>query len=204
MRNLKYKLARLIIKLFGDVQFFGWAPFWCILWGNTHYKVRGEEMRVIISKLRKGDILLCRFDRYVSSWFIPGWWTHVALYVGDGRVIHAMTKGVVKDDILTFLRTDHVAILRLPVSDAVKENAADLSGDLLGKKYDFLFDTSNAQAVYCSELVKFCYPGILDELGSGTIKPDRFMTVTDIEVLHDSREWRKAGMNAGKNQDGGG
>lgn len=70
--------------------------------------------------------------------FRPGWFTHVALYAGDlsgadrtsvnplfandpgyfsegpQRVIHSMAKGVHTEDILTFLRCDYLAVLRLP------------------------------------------------------------------------------------------
>jgi hypothetical protein len=192
MRKLKYSLIKLIVKLFGDIQFMGWAPFWVILWGDTHYKVSGAEERVVMGKLRKGDILVRRYDRYVSGWFIPGWWTHVGLYVGGGEVIHAVTKGVVKEDVMTFMRTDHLAVLRMSLRKGVRDNAAQLATEVIGKDYDFLFETQDDERMYCSELVRYSYPGVLeDDLGEGTIPPDRFFEVKGVKVVHDSREWRK-------------
>jgi len=72
--------------------------------------------------------------------FSPGWFTHAALFVGaltesdrlcvppaqrddpgyfatgPQQVIHSMAKGVHAEDILTFLRCDYLAVLRLPPS----------------------------------------------------------------------------------------
>ncbi len=50
---------------------------------------------------------------------------------GRQRVVHAMTRGVFTEDILTFLRCDYLAVLRLPASfqltQAVLKSGADLS-----------------------------------------------------------------------------
>jgi len=188
MKKIKYVLAKFVIGLFGNVQFFR-SPFFCLLWGNTHYKVRGDEARVILNKLRMGDVLLCRFDRYVSGWLIPGFWTHVALYVGKNKVIHARTKGVVEDDILTFLRTDYVAVLRFPVDKERRLKAVETARSFIGKEYDFVFDTVDDERLYCSELVRRCYPDVGD-MGEGVIPPDRMLDV-GAKVIHDSREWRE-------------
>lgn len=191
MKKLKYGLAKFVVQTFGNVQFLGWAPFWCLFWGNTHYKVRGVESRAIINDLRKGDILLCTFDRYVSSWFIPGKWKHAAIYVGGNEVVHSTLKGVVKDDILTFLRTDHVVVLRPPVEEKMRDNAAEEAKTFVGREYDFLFDTVDDHRLYCSELVKRAYMGALGDLGDDAVLPDRFFDVDGMKVVHSSKEWRR-------------
>lgn len=79
-----------------------------------------------------------RSARTSASGFAPGWFTHVALFAGDlsasdadhvpaafkdradyfaigpEMVIHSMAKGVHTEDVLTFLRCDYLAVLRLP------------------------------------------------------------------------------------------
>lgn len=79
-----------------------------------------------------------RSARTSVSGFAPGWYTHVALFAGDltasdehhvpaafkdradyfaigpEMVIHSMAKGVHTEDVLTFLRCDYLAVLRLP------------------------------------------------------------------------------------------
>ena len=187
--SLKLKLSKFIIKLFGDVQFFS-GPFFCLLWGNTHYKVRGDESRVILNTLKKGDILTYRFDRYVSTRFIPGFWTHVALYIGDDKIIHAVTRGVVEDDILTFLRTDYVGVLRPKVSSEDIDKAVSLARGMVGKKYDFLFDSHNDERMYCSEVVRNAYPVLFADMKEDGIPPGKFFE-SGVDVIHDSTVWRK-------------
>lgn len=79
-----------------------------------------------------------RSARTSASGFAPGWYTHVALFAGDltesdahhvpaafknradyfaiapEMVIHSMAKGVHTEDVLTFLRCDYLAVLRMP------------------------------------------------------------------------------------------
>jgi hypothetical protein len=79
-----------------------------------------------------------RSARTAASGFAPGWYTHVALCAGDlttadaehvpdafksrvdyfstgpEMVIHSMAKGVHTEDVLTFLRCDYLAVLRMP------------------------------------------------------------------------------------------
>jgi hypothetical protein len=114
------------------------------------YRLGGPQTRDILAVLQPGDILLRGYQGYLDGEFIrrsslsahrgfkPGWFTHVALYVGDltaadstgvnpifaqredyfsvgpQRVIHSMAKGVHTEDVLTFLRCDYLAVLRLP------------------------------------------------------------------------------------------
>lgn len=78
-----------------------------------------------------------RSARTSASGFAPGWYTHVALFAGDltasdaahvpaafkdradyfaigpEMVIHSMAKGVHTEDVLTFLRCDYLAVLRM-------------------------------------------------------------------------------------------
>lgn len=86
-------------------------------------------------------------------------------YFQPGRqmLVHAMSKGVFVEDILTFLRCDYVAVLRLKtdensdrvaVINEVRENALGK----IGSSYDFQFDQCKAfHRFSCSEFVYFCY-----------------------------------------------
>lgn len=191
MKKLWYKFSRLVIKMFGNFQLFPY-PFFLILWGNTHYKVGGKEVRVLINTLKPGDIVLRRYDRYVSGWFIPGFWTHVGIMVSDKNIVHAISPwGVIEEDILTYLRTDHIKVLRVE-SEAEVKAAVATAPTLKGREYDFVFDTTDDSRLYCSELVKYCYPRTFGEVGKGTIPPDKLAEV-GLKVIHDSKEFRKEG-----------
>ena len=191
-RKTKYYLSKCLIKMFGDVQFFP-APMFCLFWGNTHYKVKGEEARVILSKLQRGDILLTRFDRYVSSWCIPGYYTHVILYIGNDRVVHAVTKGVLEEDVLCVLRADHICVLRPQGVDAMNiQVATNMAHTLVGRDYDFLFESNDDESLYCSELAKRVYPGLFQKLGDeSAIAPDEYRTHPRVKIIHESKIWRE-------------
>lgn len=65
-----------------------------------------------MAEVRPGDILLRRYDNYLDGYFIPGRFSHSGVYIGDGLIVHAMSSGVQKIDIIDFLRCDGFAILR--------------------------------------------------------------------------------------------
>ena len=123
------------VTMIGDVKLFRF-PFW-ILYDPGSYRVKGPECRKISNLLEPGDILLRRYDGYLDSHFIPGIFTHAAIYLGNVdesdrtsvpdqsdlsrcfeagpcQVAHSTAEGVHLEDILTFCRCDDIAVVRLP------------------------------------------------------------------------------------------
>ena len=107
-----YKIKKFIINFFGNIVLFP-RPMFIMFYGGVHYKIKGPNLRHIIETLKPGDILLRTYDNYLSSILIPGYWSHAAIYVGDNKVIHVGGDGITIEDILTFIRCDDVAILRI-------------------------------------------------------------------------------------------
>jgi hypothetical protein len=173
-----YKIKSAIIKWFGDVKIYK-HPFF-VMTGHTAYKVKGTHQREILGILKPGDILLRRYDNYVSGLMIPGYYTHAGLYVGAGLVIHLLGDGVCKEDILTFTRCDNLSILRHTDSEVI-EKAIKLAWEQFNKdvEYDFDFDMSSPKRFYCTEFVDFCYGYIvrssLDKTDKKYIVPDDFL-----------------------------
>ena len=151
------KLSAILIDMFGKMYFFK-TPFFFIYDPHVH-KVKGQEARYISNVLEPGDILLSKFDGYISSRMIKGFWSHAAIYVGNNTIIHAIGKGVQIEDILDFVRTDHIVVLRLKnvsqdeINTAI-EKAFKMAEDKI--MYDYDFDSDN-EALYCTELVNACY-----------------------------------------------
>lgn len=181
---IPYWLTKVLHRATRSLQVFPYPLF--ILWGPTSYKVKGHHARNVIDKLEVGDIILRRYDHYVTSWVIPGWWKHVGIYVGDNKIIHADTRGVLEEDILTYLRTDYVCVMRAPENyqDLAKKEIPDRARVHLGKPYDFEFATNNDERFYCTELVKKCFFDYYDIkfkikdkgfFGKGAIIPDYIM-----------------------------
>lgn len=184
-------ISRLFIKLVGQIQLFPF-PFFLVLYGDTHYKIKGPETRKLINTIKPGDILLRRFDRYITCWGIKGFYKHAAIVGNDNNVIQAVTvDGVSKEDILTFCRADSIAVLRIidPKENEI-ENAIKLAEEQLGKSYDFAFSIADkGQKFYCTELVAYCYKNRFKDLkleDSSVIHPDDFLH-EKVQVIHDSR-----------------
>lgn len=124
-----------------------------VLFGGSSYKVKGPDMRNILTILHPGDVLLRRYDHYLGSIFIPGYWSHAAFYEGADQVLHMLGTGMVREDILTFMRTDHIAILRCEDEEKVTKAITECQKLYeQGTEYDFEFEADDDQ-FYCSELI---------------------------------------------------
>jgi hypothetical protein len=122
------------LKVFGDIKVFRWPLF--IIYDPGSYLVKGYDMRQVIKIARPGDILLRGYNNYLDGYFIPGYFSHAGLYVGninpddavnvttdEGKklfrigeqmVIHSMAEGVFMQDLLDFCRCDRMMIIRFP------------------------------------------------------------------------------------------
>ena len=132
-------LAR-FLTMFGDLKIFGWPMF--LLYDPGSFKVKGDETRALMDMIEPGDILVRGYHNYLDGHFIPGYFSHVGLYVGEvvegdresvnaaarglkdkesaifhtGKqmVIHALAEGVLLEDLISFSRCDYLAVLRFP------------------------------------------------------------------------------------------
>lgn len=125
------------LRMFGSIKYYPWPLFF--IYDPRGYQVRGDEVREIINLIQPGDIVLRGYDKYLSGAFIPGYFSHSGLYVGEVKeedkglfdetkhtqqekyfktgeqmVIHSMAQGVFMEDIINFCRCDRMAILRFP------------------------------------------------------------------------------------------
>lgn len=133
MATRKKRLAERFLTVFGDIKVFRWPMF--VVYDPGSYKVRGAHMREAMKRVRPGDILLRRYDSYLDGFFIPGYFSHVGMYLGEvteadaahvpesmrGRVktgeqmvIHALAEGVLMEDLFDFFRCDGLLIVRPP------------------------------------------------------------------------------------------
>ena len=182
MNKFFYKIKSKILSWFSDIRIYKGG---IVLWGPSSYKIKGPQMRTIINLIRPGDVLLRRYDNYLGSILIPGFWSHAAIYVGKNKILHMLGDGISCEDILTFMRTDHIAILRhkslLARLKAVSEawNIFDRQA-----KYDYNFDDKHSDKFYCTEFVNFCYDNIVKLNKKGKhILPDDFLKVRDFKKI---------------------
>jgi hypothetical protein len=153
-----YNFKKAVVSWAADIRLY---PGGIILFGDSHYHLKGPEMRKILEAVQPGDVLLRRYSHYIGSVTIPGYWSHAAIYVGnDYWIIHMLGEGITKEDILTFLRCDDACVLRCKNKDAIQP-AIDKAYEQLekGTQYDYDFDTDNADKLYCTELIEYCFDG---------------------------------------------
>lgn len=138
------------------------------------------QMDIIKNRLEPGDILLTRRNGYISNFFIPGYWTHSAIYVGDFRqvsdfhsafesllvsggdapadngglfVIEALSEGIKIRPLEESMDIDALMVLRPRLKTRDIHKAIANAFQQLGKPYDYNFDFNTTDKVACTELI---------------------------------------------------
>lgn len=205
--GLIHNLKVAFLYVLGRIRVYRWPMF--VVFDPKGYEVRAVGIRKAMSLARKGDIFVRRYNNYLDGYFIPGRFTHSGIYVGGGIIVHAMSDGVQKIDIIDFLRCDGFAILRPSEEEdrdmtAIVDKAAEIANSYIGNEYDFDFKIEESRSVrptekvYCHELTRKCYPDlniplVRPSLWNGMIRTSRekvlaqsFFDSEDFEVVYDS------------------
>lgn len=131
----------------------------------------------IVSLLQPGDVIVTRHDAAMTNLFLPGYWPHVALYVGppppdawtaglrerwsDGRVVlEAQKDGVRFRRLERTLDVDAVAVIRPHLTGAEIARAIEQAVAHEGKLYNFDFDFFRSDRLVCTEVVYRAFDGI--------------------------------------------
>ena len=165
------------------------------LYGND---VVAQELKLT---LQPGDILLEKTPFRLTDKLIPGYWGHIAVYIGTetqlrnlgiwddinssvqaeisaGKVIEeALRDGVQLNSVEHFLNIDDLAVMQNDTETQLElKSRILLTLKQLGKEYDFEYDVENSDKIICSELVYITYLSVdwqTESLaGINTISPD--------------------------------
>ncbi len=137
------------------------------LFRRQHY-LKKRDYKNSQHLLKKGDVVLVGSGRFLGAVFIPGIATHALLYIGKGKLVHAVMDGVQTTtykslfkqyDILTILRPRHT-------SAEVISSAVSYAKEQVGKPYDINFDIKDTETFYCSELVHKAYQSTSADIGT--------------------------------------
>ncbi len=124
----------------------------------THKRISGRHYLAAKGILQPGDVLMSRTDGELTNVFIPGFWSHGAVYVGNGEVVEATGDGVHKTDLLSWMLTkDYVRVCRARFATALqRSDAAYFARSYIGLPYDYGFASGN-KALYCFEITYVAY-----------------------------------------------
>lgn len=146
--------------------------------GNPEPKITSKFVNQLEAMIQPGDILGSREDWRFTNLFIPGYWSHIAVYVGGGYVVEAIGTGVRIITLEEFCYTkDSVFMLRVHKPKIMREHAAIRARSIVGKKYDYIFNSTDEE-FYCSEVADYAY--------NGAFKLPNRISVTPEEVYKSS------------------
>jgi len=148
--------------------------------------------------LEPGDILLCRSKKspflYIS---VTITWTHVGLYVGNGKVVEATLDGVVETALESWDYPKKVAVRAVRIKDAnacAVEKAIEFAKRQLGLAYDSCYtgkqiDPWSGLCIgwYCSELVWAAYKQAGESCGLDLDMDPDLTPVTPDEIAESNK-----------------
>jgi hypothetical protein len=146
-----------------------------------------EPARTSIGKqLSPGDVLVVRKEYALTNYFLPGYWPHAALYLGDAAarsdlgledklraldgqaegvdasacVLEAMKDGVHVRSMASPFASDSMVVLRPRLSREKIRQGLGRSLAHAGKPYDFDFDFRRSDRLVCTEVVYRALDGL--------------------------------------------
>lgn len=140
-------------KLFG----FGSRIFGHLVY-DAHLKPRPEKNKFILPHLKKWDIVCMKSPYRLTDKFIPGYFGHVGIYLGDTVFAEVIQGGVVYSDFHRFAEGRIFVVVR-PGRVTRKQNKRmwQIVKAQVGKRYDYNFNVESPDQVFCTELVYLVY-----------------------------------------------
>lgn len=188
-QRMRYESRHKVKLLFSPVRATGWGAQ--TLLGHAMARMRTtldyqpavnlKAVDYLSRAMKPGDVLFTRTEHKVTTALLPGFFAHVAIYLGKtddikrlglhkvpaiqkawaqleqpskfGYVLEAKHAGVIVQPLEVCLECDHVMALRpTRIPGGAKQFIAN-AFEHYGKSYDFDFDFSRTSHVVCTELV---------------------------------------------------
>lgn len=139
-------------------------------------RVSSETVAKIGELLEPGDVFVTRHDDAMTNLFLPGFWPHAALHIGDRlqreklgidstqmletdvqgrsiRMLESQKDGVRFRALEETLEVDAFVVIRPTISAAALKASLERAMSHEGKLYDFNFDFTQADRMVCTEVI---------------------------------------------------
>jgi uncharacterized protein YycO len=153
-----------------------------------------EDAAQVLSLMRPGDILLSREAWHLTNAFIPGYWSHAAIFGGENEVVEAVAPCVRRQHFFDWVLRKHSWCVLRPrtMTEKVKgEVAFAYAWKVLKSGYDYYFADTN-DYFYCSEMVWNAWSEGSPLFSRGhTITPQDFYEAAkrnEFEIIHEQRD----------------
>ncbi len=141
-------------------------------------RIHAGLQKHILEFVQPGDVFITRHDDAMSNLFLPGFWPHAALFLGntanstaewgelpsadgtDSWFLEAKKDGVKVRPVSETLALDALVVLRPPLAESDLQRGLQRALTHRGKPYDFLFDFRTADRLVCTEVVYRGFHGI--------------------------------------------
>jgi hypothetical protein len=143
----RYKTVYFLSKIFGQFA------------GQFHGKIDKKTTSMLLrSNLQEYDIVLQKSLTHLTEKFIPGYFGHVGVYLGNDLMIETPRTGVRICSTEEFSNGEIYLIVRpINLSEIQKQKIKTSLTNQMGKKYDFIFDSQSPDRIVCSDLVCLAY-----------------------------------------------
>ena len=163
-------------------------------------RVSSEVIEQIKSLLKPGDVIVTRHDDAMSNLFLPGFWPHAALYLGNQQersnaslpehpphheILEAKKDGVLFRNLPETLAVDAFVVIRPALSREDLATALTRATSHEGKLYDFIFDFRKADRLVCTEVIYRTYHSVGDIEFELTKRSGR-LALSAEDLLHQS------------------
>jgi hypothetical protein len=133
-------------------------------WHNV--RVSQQVLGELESILQPGDVIVTRRHDRFTNLFLPGFWPHAMIYLGDRApqtghpILEARKDGVRRRTIADALDVDAFSVIRPCADTSTIDMAIDRALTHEGKLYDFDFDFFTSDRLVCTELIYRAYDGL--------------------------------------------
>jgi len=147
LHSYRYKTVYFLSKIFGQFA------------GQFHGKIDKKTNAMLLqSHLQEYDIVLQKSLTHLTEKFIPGYFGHVGVYLGNDLMIETPRSGVRICSTEEFSNGEIYLIVRpVNLSENQKQKIKTSLNSQMGKKYDFNFDSQSPDRIVCSDLVCLAY-----------------------------------------------